>query len=188
MSARFFIMTEAGPEPRGDVVYHELPLNHPSRVFYRTLVVLIGVVMLVFGGVSLSGSSPVLGLGTNVGLGIVALIVGVVAIAAALFGRANEHLAHLGVSGLLALLGLWMLAFLRTGANLGASMSTCLTTLVLSLFFLLAGTYTKLGTAEEALAKERERHGNRRPEDVRAEALTAVEEPAISDQTGLAAT
>ncbi|HKT04486.1 MAG TPA: DUF4383 domain-containing protein [Rugosimonospora sp.] len=147
-----------------------LPINHPLRPLYRTLAALAGLYVLVFGIVGLSRSSgrpffghdhvTALGLRTNPAFAILSIVVGVVVLAAVVYGRNADHFVNMAGGLVFLLAGMAMLALLRTTANfLNFSMSTCIVSFVIGTVMLTAGLYSRTGPPEEAAAEERDRRG-----------------------------
>ena len=144
-------------------MYDDLPLNHPLRHLYRGVAGAIGLAMIGFGLIGLNGHPPLPRLAANVALAIVALLLGLVLVAASLLRRQFSHVVYLAVGGALMVVGLAMLLLLRTADFFGATMTTCLVVLTVGLAVFVAGTYTRTGSTEEARNRELLRRGGRPP-------------------------
>lgn len=148
-----------------------LPVNHPLRPLYRTLVALCALFIVVFGLVGLvtghgadtfghNGTTAALGLGTNVGFSLISLVAGAVIFVGVFVGRNVDRFINLwgGIGFMLA--GLTMLAVLETDINvLNFSMSTVIVSFIIGMVLYSAGLYGKSGSASVAQAEEAVRHG-----------------------------
>jgi hypothetical protein len=161
-------------------VYHDLPLNHPLRHFYRGVAGVIGLAMLGFGVTGLRGHTLLPWFTSNLALAIVTVVVGVGLVVASLLWPHLSHLVYLGVGCALMTVGLIVLLLLRTADFFGVNMAGCLAALTAGLVVFLAGTYTRTGTAEEARNSELRRQGRQpAPPDPRPRpATTAQRRPA----------
>ncbi|WP_213452953.1 DUF4383 domain-containing protein [Rhizomonospora bruguierae] len=137
------------------------PVNHPLRPFYRTLVALTGLYLVVFGVVGLvttgdekgigRSDARVLGQGANLTLAVIFLVLGVVVLAGVLVGRNLDVLLnnYLGWS----LIGIGTLSMLvsHTDANvLNFTIITCIVAYAVGLMLVTAGLYGKVGPVRPA--------------------------------------
>lgn len=134
-----------------------LPVNHPLRPVYRVLAGLVGAYSLVFGIVGVTqtqGQSlfartdlpTALGLHTNPAFAYLSIVAGAVLLVATFVGRNLDYLVNI-VGGLLYMLvGLAMLALLRTDLDvLGFTMTTVIVSFVLGTVVFAAGLYGRTG-------------------------------------------
>jgi len=141
-----------------------LPVNHHLRPLYRTLTVIAGLYVVIFGilGVSRTSGLPffaqpgsehlpwVLGLRANPAFAYLSILAGLVLIVGAVVGR-NVYF-YLGMAGGLAFLvaGLAMLALLETSLNfLGFSMTNCIVSFVIGLVVFAGGLFGRVGPPDE---------------------------------------
>jgi hypothetical protein len=149
-----------------------IPINHHLRPLYRTLAVLIGAYLLVYGVVGIaqtSGRSPftqdeaewVLGLRTNPAFAFICAAAGLIILVTQAAGRNLGHFANLGFSIVFAVIGTLSMLVLQTDANVFAfSMVNVIMVYVASIVLGTAGLYDKTGTAESAEAEEAYRHSH----------------------------
>jgi hypothetical protein len=146
-----------------------IPINHRLRPFYRLLATLAGAYVLVFGiiGVTRTAGDPlfergdvtVLGLRSNLAFAILSIIVGIIVLGGALYGRNLDHFINLGAGVVFLGAGILMLTVLQTSANfLNYTVATCVVSFVIGLVLLTAGLYGKVGTPAEQAAHEAHRH------------------------------
>ncbi|GID25216.1 uncharacterized protein DUF4383 [Paractinoplanes brasiliensis] len=137
------------------------PVNHPLRPIYRALSFISGAYLVVFGVIGMIQTSGenftgvvgvrVLGQETNMLWSIVALVVGIVVLAAAAMGRNLDVAAGKYLGWALLVVGSYELATNRTDANLfGFSMSTVVVTYLVGLILILASMYSKVAPQEQA--------------------------------------
>lgn len=157
-----------------------IPVNHRLRPFYRVLAALAGVYVLLFGiiGVTRTAGDPlfdrgnvtVFGLRLNLAFAILSIIVGIIVLGGALWGRNLDHFINMAGGGVFLGAGILMLTVLQTSANfLNYEVATCVTSFVIGLVLLTAGLYGKVGSPEEEAAHEAHRHhqeGEPRPSNV----------------------
>jgi hypothetical protein len=150
-------------------MFLHLPVNHPTRPLYRFLGGLTGLYVLVFGivglvagwrhGVFARGHIEALGLPTNTAFALLSILAGLVVVAAALIGRNVDH--YVFVFGGLAFLvvGMVMLAFLRTSLDLlNFTVATCVVSFLIGLVLWTAGLYSRTGPPDRQQEEERYRH------------------------------
>jgi hypothetical protein len=142
-----------------------IPVNHPLRPLYRTLVGLIGLYMLIFGVVALTQTSgdplfgqnnlpTVLGLSTNPAFGYLNILSGIVLIASVVIGRNIDHYIDIAAGIALMAVGLLMLGLLRTDVNfLGFTMANVIVSFLFGVITFAAGLYGRTGTSELADAE-----------------------------------
>jgi len=146
------------------------PVNHPLRPLYRTLAVLAGAYLIVFGVVGLIVASGnglfgrpddrVLGQGANLFWSIVALIIGAVVVVVTVIGRNLDTEVNKFIGWGLLVLGTYELAVSRTDANfLKFTIATVIATYLVGLILILASQYTKVAPPSEAGAPRQEREG-----------------------------
>ena len=137
------------------------PLNHPLRPVFRFLALLAGVYLALVGAIGLGvtagepffdrGSDWVLGLRTNPAAAWLTLLLGVVLLAAVLFGRNVYHQVTLVLGWALAGYAMVTMALIQTDANvLNVSMVNVIVLAGLGLIVLTAGLYGKTGTPDAA--------------------------------------
>ncbi|MFI5889438.1 DUF4383 domain-containing protein [Actinoplanes sp. NPDC051513] len=148
------------------------PLNHHLRQTYRFLAGLSGLFLTLFGVIGIGktwgdpffhrGADWVLGLRTNPAASWLYTIAGVLLLAAVLIGGNLYHRVALVLGWGLCGLGVAIMAFLRTDANiLNASMINVIVTIALGLVTLTAGLYGKVGSASAARAEVAAAHNSR---------------------------
>jgi len=137
----------------------ELPLNHPLRGFYRTVIAVGGVVLAVFGilwivanGSPIGGDgASIIGLHANGTFGSFSLLIGVVLIGATIVGRNVDHWLGFLLAALCMVLGVLGLALIRTTPQpFALSAGTCIALLALGAVLLCASSYVGTGTAAQA--------------------------------------
>jgi hypothetical protein len=131
-----------------------VPVNHPLRPMYRTLAVLAGAYLVIFGVVGLVqtvGSDAfsredvwALGLRTNLAFAIASIVAGAVLVLAMVIGRnVDATVSLLGGPAFMAV-GLAMLALLNSDLNvLNFSMATVLVSFAIGTLLFSAGLYTR---------------------------------------------
>jgi len=148
-----------------------IPVNHHLRPLYRTLAVIAGFYVLIFGIVGVArtggldffaqeGTPEVLGIRANRAFALLSVVAGVVIVACNIIGRNVDHWANL-IGGIVFLAaGMAMMTLLQTNANfLGFTLTTCVVSFVIGLVLFTAGLYGKSGSDQEAALEERFRHG-----------------------------
>jgi hypothetical protein len=150
------------------------PLNHHLRPVYRFIAGLAGLYLTLFGVIGIGktwgdeffhrGSDWVLGLRTNPAASWLYTIIGILLLIAVLAGGNVFHHVTLVLGWGLAGLGVLIMAFLRTDANvLNASMTNVIVTIVLGLLSLCAGLYGKVGSNDDAQSEQAAVHGANKP-------------------------
>lgn len=148
-----------------------IPVNHHLRPLYRTLALLAGLYVLVFGIVGVSrtggldffaqdGLPTALGIRANTAFAVLSIAAGITIVACAIIGRNLDHWINLvgGIAFLAA--GMAMMTLLQTNANiLGFTLTTCIVSFVIGLVLFSAGLYGKSGSERDAAMEERFRHG-----------------------------
>lgn len=141
-----------------------IPVNHPLRPLYRVLVTLTGLFVVVFGIVGFTQTRGTdffaqtdlpraLGLRTNLGLAVLSIVAGVILVAGAVIGRNIDQAINLVGGSVYMLVGMIMLALLRTDANfLGFSVSTSIVSLIIGVVLMTAGLYGRT-TAKSSAAR-----------------------------------
>ncbi|MGW5666769.1 DUF4383 domain-containing protein [Micromonospora sp. NPDC003776] len=136
------------------------PVNHPARPIYRAIGGIVGLYFVVFGVLGIIASAgndvlaqddtKVLGQGTNLGFSLLSVLIGAVILLGVVIGRNLDVAINQWLAYALMVLGLAMLAFLQTDANIfNFSIMTDIVVLVLALVLLMVGMYGKVGTDEE---------------------------------------
>jgi hypothetical protein len=129
------------------------PVNHPLRPIYRALGALTGVYFIVFGAVGVIVNAD-----EGMFWSIVAVLVGLIVLAAAVIGRNSDTLVDKYFGWGLVGVGAYELAVLRTDANfLDFSVATVVVTWLLALVLIMASQYTKVAPAAQAGAPRQER-------------------------------
>jgi hypothetical protein len=148
------------------------PLNHHLRQTYRFFAGLAGLYLALAGILGLAatwgdpltndGHDWILGQRLNpAGAWIYAVVGGLIVVAVLLGGNVFHHAALIFGWGLCGL-GTLVMAFLQTDANiLHASMTNVITTMLLGVVLLIAGLYSKVGTADAARAEQDAAHASR---------------------------
>ncbi|GAA1835822.1 hypothetical protein GCM10009682_62400 [Luedemannella flava] len=134
-----------------------LPTNHHLRPLYRLLALVSGGYVLAFGIIGLmqtsgaelfdqASTTTVLGLRTNPAFAYASIGVGILVLLSALVGRNLDFYVYSLVGLGFQVVGMFMLAFLRTDANyLNFSVATCVVSLVIGLVLFTAGLYSRVG-------------------------------------------
>jgi hypothetical protein len=146
------------------------PVNHPLRPIYRAIAGIVGVYFVVFGVVGLiltadeglfgRAGDRVLGQGANLFWSIVAIVIGIVVVAATVLGRNRDVLVDTYLGWALLVIGTFCLAVIRTGANfLDFSISTVIVTYLAGLALILAGLYSKTAPMEQTSEPRQVREG-----------------------------
>ncbi|MFG2047236.1 DUF4383 domain-containing protein [Micromonospora sp. NPDC048935] len=144
------------------------PVNHPARPIYRAIGGLTGLYLVVFGVLSIIASTGneilaqddtrVLGQGTNLGLGLLSVLLGLVVLVGTALGRNIDVAINQWLSYALMVISLASLAFIRTDANvLNFSIVTVIVVMTVALVLLMVGMYGKVGSEEEAEAFQKAR-------------------------------
>ncbi|MEU1685561.1 DUF4383 domain-containing protein [Micromonospora sp. NPDC005707] len=144
------------------------PVNHPARPVYRAIGGLVGLYFVVFGVLGIIASAgndvlaqddtKVLGQGTNLGLSMLAILLGAAILVGTAIGRNLDVAINQWLAYVLMVLGLAELAFLHTDANVfNFSIMTVIVVLTLSLVLLMVGMYGKVGTDDEHEAWQKAR-------------------------------
>lgn len=135
-----------------------LPINHPTRPFYRVVTGLTGAGVITFGvvgWVETAGGEwfgqdnwTALGLPTNRAFAMLSIIAGLVLLTAAFVGRNLDHIINMAGAVGFMLVGTVMLALTHTDLNfLNFSVLTVSVSYVIGLILLAAALYTKVGPA-----------------------------------------
>jgi 4-hydroxybenzoate polyprenyltransferase len=147
-----------------------IPINHPLRPLYRTLSVLTGLFILVFGivgAVNTSGDpvfdqdkiERVFGLRTNFAFSVLSIAAGAVLVLATVIGRNLDKWVYLLGGIVFMAVGLAELALMDTDLNYFAfAMTNVIVSMVIGSILFTAGLYGKSGRSEEAHAEESFRH------------------------------
>jgi Domain of unknown function (DUF4383) len=147
-----------------------IPINHPLRPLYRTLSVLTGLFILVFGiiGAVNTNGDPVFeqdkiervfGLRTNFAFSVLSIAAGAVLVLATVIGRNLDKWVYLLGGIVFMVVGLGELALMGTDLNYFAfAMTNVIVSMVIGSILFTAGLYGKSGTSEEAHAEESFRH------------------------------
>jgi hypothetical protein len=134
-----------------------IPVNHNLRPLYRLLGGAVGVYMAIFGVFGLveasgldafarDGQPELLGQQVNPAGAILYIVLGAVVVVVSVLGRNIDHYVNFWIGHLLLLVGLAMLAFQRTDANvLGHNMTATIVMLILATLLLTASMYTRVG-------------------------------------------
>jgi hypothetical protein len=147
-----------------------LPVNHPLRPFYRVLAAAAGLYILVFGAVGVVQTSSssmfdrselvALGLRTNLAFSLASVAAGAVILLAVFVGRNVDRIVNLWGGIAFMLVGLAMMALLRTDLNfLNFSMATVIVSFVIGLVLFIGGLYGRTGSETLQAAEELARHG-----------------------------
>lgn len=148
------------------------PLNHHLRQTYRFLAGLAGLYLALVGILGLAatwgdpatdrGHEWVLGLRVNPVSAWLYAIVGIVLLVGVLLGGNLYHHIALVVGWGLCGVGVLVMAFLQTDANiLNASMTNVIAIIIIGLVVLTAGLYGKVGTSGAARAEQAAAHAPR---------------------------
>jgi hypothetical protein len=151
------------------------PKNHRLRPLYRFLSFLAGVYCLVFGilGVAATSGDPlfsradhrVFALRTNLAFSLVSIVLGAVIVVVVVLGHNVDRTAEMVFGPLFLVVGLAMMAVLRTGANiLNFGVSTCVVSFCIGLVLLGGAFYGEVGSPEVARAEENFRRSAPDPE------------------------
>jgi hypothetical protein len=148
-----------------------IPVNHHLRPLYRTLALLSGAYLIIFGVVALGkiGSGQdlwasedldrVFGQHTNRGYALLCIVIGAIVVFAAVVGRNLDRTVNMLVAVALFIIGTAMLGLLRYSNVLGGSVSTVIVAYIIGMVLFAAAMYGKTGSAEQAAAEESFRHG-----------------------------
>jgi hypothetical protein len=148
------------------------PLNHHFRHPYRFLAGVAGLFLLLSGVLGLAqswggsffdrGSHWVLGLRVNPASSWLLLLGGLVILAAAVLGRNVHHRVNLLLGWGLLGFAVFLMAVLRTDANVfNASMTNVIALLLCGLAVLTAALYGKVGTPDQVRAEAAAPHAGR---------------------------
>lgn len=146
------------------------PVNHHLRPLYRLLSGLCGLYVLIFGLVGFfessgspafaQGPTAALGLHTNLAFSVASIVVGAIVLLCVVVGRNLDVYAGLAGGSIFLLIGMAMLALLRTEANfLNFSIATCVVSFIIGMVLFTAGLYVRVGSEAAARAEEAYRHG-----------------------------
>jgi len=146
-----------------------LPKNHPLRPLYRFLALAAGGYCLLFGivgaatthdpGLFARAPMTALGLRTNLAFSILSIAVGAAVVAVVVRGHNLDRTALMVLGPGFMLVGLVMLAVLRTGANvLNFDLTTCIVSFVIGLVLFAAGMYSEVAPLREQVVEEEYRH------------------------------
>jgi hypothetical protein len=136
-----------------------LPLNHPLRGLYRTVIAIGGVVLALFGtlwivanGTPIGGDGEsVLGLHGNGTFGSLCLLMGVALVVATIIGHNADHWLGFLLAALCMVIGVLDLALIRTTSQpFALSAGTCFALLVFGAVIMGASSYVGTGTAADA--------------------------------------
>jgi hypothetical protein len=150
-----------------------MPVNHHLQPFYRSLAMLVGLFSLVFGiiGIVRTAGSPlfsqgddnVFGIMLNLAFAIISVVIGLIVVGGALYGRNIDRFINLWGGVIFMLAGLLMLCLLQTSANfLNFRLATCVISFLLGTILFSAGLYGRVGPAQEEAHEEhfRQHHGH----------------------------
>jgi Domain of unknown function (DUF4383) len=137
-----------------------IPVNHHLRQLYRTVAVLTGLYVLVFGiagAVESAGSDffdrgdiVALGLRTNMAFSVLSIVSGAVILGGVLLGRNIDQFINYWGGFLFLIVPTVMLLLLRTDGNiLNFSITTVVVSYVIGMVLLAAGLYGKIGSEED---------------------------------------
>ncbi|KAB1937038.1 DUF4383 domain-containing protein [Micromonospora sp. ALFpr18c] len=144
------------------------PVNHPARPIYRAIGGLTGLYLVAFGVLSIITSTGneilaqddtrVLGQGTNLALGLLSVLLGLIVLVGTALGRNIDVAINQWLAYALMVISLASLAFIRTDANiLNVSIVTVIVMMTVALVLLMVGMYGKVGTEDEAEAFQKAR-------------------------------
>jgi hypothetical protein len=149
-----------------------MPVNHRLQPFYRTLALLAGLFVFVFGivGVVRTAGSPlfhrggdnVFGIKINMAFAVISVIVGAIVVGAAFYGRNVDRFVNLWAGVIFMLAGLLMLCLLQTSANfLNFRLTTCVVSFLIGAVLFSAGLYGRTGPPHVEAHEEhfRQHHG-----------------------------
>lgn len=160
-----------------------LPINHRLGGFYMILTTVVAVFLLGFGIVGIArtaGSADdveVLNVKTSLGLSILVLLLGIACLLLWVLGRHLRHFVAMALGGALVAASLFVLAILRTSANvLHATVPVCVAGMVIGVIVLLTGLYSKTGPPSIQRSEEQFRH--RDPFQGR----SLIEDPGVQQQ------
>lgn len=142
------------------------------RPFWRTLAFFTGVFVLVFGIIGFVKSTAAglewfaqddlptaIFMQANPAFSLLSIVVGGIITLGVIIGRNVDRWINLAASVVFLLVGMGMLAVLRTDLNyFGFTMATCITSFVVGTLLGTAGLYGKVGSEAEAAAEEEFRH------------------------------
>ena len=154
-------MTMVDTNRRLTIIGH-LPLNHDLRGFYRTVMVIGGLLLAIWGvlwiaadGFGGDGAS-VGGLQANGTFGVLSVLMGLALVVAAVLGRNLDHWLGFLIAGLAMLLGVFGLTFVRTTPEpFALSVSTCVALLSFGTVIICAASYVGTGTPDDARHRQR---------------------------------
>jgi uncharacterized protein YacL len=137
------------------------PVDHPLRGLYRGLAFLIGLAIIAFGVVAYIQTSSypffgpdgerVLGLTANPGFAVLSVVVGLAITVVTLIGRNLDVAVNIVMGGGFILVGLVMLALLRTPLNfLAFSVTNVVVSFIIGLVLILAGLYGSVSRRSNA--------------------------------------
>lgn len=135
--------------------HHFFQVNHPLRPLYRTLALLAGLFVLIFGVVGFFatqgtplfevGGQQALGLRTNLAFSYASIVAGVVIVLATLLGRNFAHIIYLWVGSVFLLAGTAMMLLMGKDETnfLNFTMATCVVSYLIGSVLATAGMYVK---------------------------------------------
>ncbi|MEH1100422.1 DUF4383 domain-containing protein [Micromonospora sp. CPCC 205561] len=144
------------------------PVNHPARPVYRAIGGLTGLYLVAFGVLGIIASAgnevlaqddtQVLGQGTNLGLSLLSVLLGVAVLAGTAIGRNIDVMINQWLAYAIMVISLAGLAFIQTEANIfNFSIFTVIVLMMVSLVLLMVGMYGKVGTNEDQEAWQKAR-------------------------------
>lgn len=131
------------------------PVNHPLRPLYRTLALLAGLFVLIFGVVGFFatqgtplfevGDEQAFGLRTNPAFSYASIVAGVVIVLATLLGRNFDRVIYLWVGSVFLLAGTAMMLLMGQDETnfLNFTMATCVVSYLIGSVLTTAGMYVK---------------------------------------------
>ncbi len=136
-----------------------VPVNHPLGPVYRVLGALTGLYLVAFGILGATGdtgdglfardAAEVLGQGTNLALSIVSVVIGAIVLIGAAVGRNRDAAVFSYLGWAMLIIGMAMLALIRTDANLfNFTVSTVVVSFLAGILLITAGLYVKVAAAE----------------------------------------
>jgi hypothetical protein len=147
-----------------------IPINHHLRPLYRALAGLAGLYLLVFGVVGLVKSSGLdafahedlpkfLGQQVNPAQSILDIVLGGAVVVSVILGRNIDHYVNFWVGHVLYVVGIAMLALLRTDANvLGYNVTNVVVVFLVATAIVLGGLYGRVGPQRRPDAEHAQAH------------------------------
>jgi hypothetical protein len=138
-----------------------VPVNHPLGPVYRVLGALTGLYFVAFGILGATGDTgsglfaraadKVLGQGTNLAWSIVSIVIGAIVLIGAAVGRNRDAAVFSYLGWALLVIGMAMLALLRTDANLfNFTVTTVIVLFLAGTLLITAGLYVKVAAGDSA--------------------------------------